>query len=349
MRIEEAKYSIVELADWLRKRELTINKEYQRSGGLWPRTAKSYFIDTILKGFPFPKIYFHESVDRELRRPRREIVDGQQRMGTIVEFLDDEFALSNTSEFEGLHFSDLTDEQKELFYSYPVSVDVIRNADRRDILEMFRRMNAYTLPLNEAEKRQSDFFGEFKSWVNSTLDEFGGMLVDWRVFTSRQVLRMLDTEFIADLALAIEQGIVSTSPTKLRNIYKENDEVFVRRDLFVERISGTLAFMRTEMGFLAGSYLTTKTHIFFSLVCALIHNRWGLPNGEAELGLRPINEYWVSREVADRGLRELAAAQEGNDLGRFRDFVEAASEGGNRAAQRAVRTKWLCKALRGEL
>jgi len=349
MRIAEAKYSIIQLVEWLRKRELTVNKEYQRSGGLWPRTAKSYFIDTILKGFPFPKIYFHELIDRDLRRPRNEIVDGQQRIGTIVEFLDDAFTLSDNSEYKGLKFSDLTDELKESFLSYPVSVDVIRNADRREILEMFRRMNAYTLPLNEAEKRQSDFFGEFKGWVNSTLDEYGGMLVDWRVFTSRQVLRMLDTEFIADLALAIEQGIVSTSPSKLRAIYKENDENFFRRDLFEERIWSTLDFMRADMGFLAGTHLTSKTHIFFSLICALIHNRWGLPNGETELGLAPIQTFGLSREDAERGLRELASADEGNDIGRFREYVEAASEGGNRAAQRIIRTRWLCMALRGEL
>jgi hypothetical protein len=40
MRIEEAKYSIVEIADWVRRRELTVNKEYQRANGLWPRTVK---------------------------------------------------------------------------------------------------------------------------------------------------------------------------------------------------------------------------------------------------------------------------------------------------------------------
>src|SRR5579863_10048048 len=101
MRIEEAKYSIVEIAQWIRTRELTVNQEYQRAAGLWPRTAKSYFIDTILKGFPFPKIYFHEKVDKELKRPKREIVDGQQRIRTIVDFLENKFVLSGTSDFEG--------------------------------------------------------------------------------------------------------------------------------------------------------------------------------------------------------------------------------------------------------
>ena len=117
MRIEEAKYSIVEIADWVRKRELIVNKEYQRASGLWPLSAKSYFIDTILKGFPFPKIYFHEKVDKELKKPKREIVDGQQRIVTIVEFLDNKLTLSNSSDFEGQRFEDLEEALKDAFYA----------------------------------------------------------------------------------------------------------------------------------------------------------------------------------------------------------------------------------------
>lgn len=347
MRIEEAHYSIVEIAEWVRSRDLIVNKEYQRAPGLWPKTAKSYFIDTILKGFPFPKIYFHEKVDRERRRPKREIVDGQQRIVTMVEFLDNGFVLSNTSEFEGLSFNDLDDAMKDTFCTYPVSVDVIRNAERTEILEMFRRMNAYTLPLNDAERRQSDFFGEFKSWVNRTLDEFGSIIVDWHVLSSRQILRMLDTELIADLALAIDEGIVSTSPKKLKEIYQRYDVNFTSRQDFDEKIAGTLGFVRSEMSFIAGTHLT-KTHIFFSLICALIHNRWGIPGAEAMLDLAPIGEYWTDRDSASTGLRRLAAAHEEKDLTRFAEYVNAASEGGNRANQRIVRTAWLCRALRGE-
>jgi len=349
MRVEEAKYSILEIANWLRTRELTVNTEYQRAGGLWPRTAKSYFIDTILKSFPFPKIYFHEKIDREQRKPRREIVDGQQRVGTIVEFLENKFALSGTSvEYAGMTFDDLTEDHKEAFYSYPVSVDVIRNAERSEILEMFRRMNAYTLPLNEAERRNSDFFGEFKNWVNNVLDEFGGLLVDWQVLSSRQMLRLLDTEFIADLALAVKYGIVSTSPTLLKGIYKEYDKEFPDRELFTDRIGGTFSFIRAEMPFVPRTHLT-RAHVFFSLVCALIHNRWGLPGVEGHLGIQPIGAFWIDRDAAEAGLRALAAAHEEKDLTRFEEYVKAASEGGNRANQRAIRLAWLCRALRGEL
>jgi hypothetical protein len=49
MKVEEGKYSIAELVDWYRTRDLVVNTEYQRGGGLWPNAAKSYFIDTIIK------------------------------------------------------------------------------------------------------------------------------------------------------------------------------------------------------------------------------------------------------------------------------------------------------------
>jgi hypothetical protein len=47
-------------------------------------------------------------------------------------------------------------------------------------------------------------------------------------------------------------------------------------------------------------------------------------------------------------LRQLAAAYEEKDFnGVFGNFVRAASEGGNRAAQRAERIYYLCQALEG--
>jgi hypothetical protein len=135
-----------------------------------------------------------------------------------------------------------------------VSVDVIRNADRSDILQMFRRMNAFTLPLNAAEKRHSEFFGEFKDWVNTVLDRFGSVLIDWNILTSRQVVRMSDAEVIADIALAIEEGIVSTSPAKLLSLYRKHDKVFEARTTMDERVSGTLEVVLMNLSELQGPY-----------------------------------------------------------------------------------------------
>lgn len=348
MKVEEGKYSIAELVDWLRRRELVVNTEYQRGGGLWPTSAKSYFIDTILKEFPFPKVYFHERVDKDTKRPRREIVDGQQRLSTIIEFVDGKFALGvNARELQGMNFNQLSEEQQDTFYSYTVSVDVIRNADRSEILQMFRRMNAFTLPLNAAEKRHSEFFGEFKSWINTLLDEYGSVLIGWNIFTSRQVVRMADAEFVADVALALEEGIVSTSPAKLLALYKRYDETFANRERWNEQINGAFNALLTDLSGVQRTYMT-KPHIFHSLISALLHNRYGLAGAETVTGIAPNGAFFSDSERALVSLRRLAAAHEEKDTSEFGDYVNAASEGGNRAAQRAVRIKWLCQALRGQ-
>lgn len=348
MKIEEGNYSIAELVDWFKNKVLVVNPEYQRGGGLWPVAAKSYFIDTILRDFPFPKVYFHELVDRGSRKPRKEIVDGQQRLSTIVEFAEGRFALGkNARDLAGRTFAELPEELQDHFWAYTVAVDVVRNASRAEILQMFRRMNAFTLPLNEAEKRHSEFFGEFKDWVNLALDRFGVILVDWKILTSRQVVRMGDAEFVADLALAVEEGAVSTSPAKLRALYKKYDDVFDSRDAIEERVFGALETAIETFSALQGTH-ATKPHVFHSLLCALILNRFGLPRSEDAIGLSPIGEYFTDGDRALASIRRLVAAHEESDLGEFAEYVRAASEGGNRGPQRAVRIRWLCRALRGE-
>jgi hypothetical protein len=349
MKVEEGKYSILEIREWMLEKVLTVNKDYQRSSGLWPNAAKSYFIDSILRDFPFPKVYFHERLDKVLKKPRREIVDGQQRLSTIVDFCEDKFALGkNANEYGGMRFSDLPQEIQDDFWAYTVSVDVIRNADQASILQMFRRMNAFTLPLNAAEKRHSEFFGDFKDWTNRTLDRYGALLADWKVFTSRQIVRMGDAEFITDLVLATVEGLVSTSPSKLTSIYKRFDNDHGGLVELDEKIWGALDVVRSDLSGIQGSY-ATKPHIFHSLICALVHNKFGLPGATEVVGRAPSNEWFSDAHTAVDQIRQLAEAFETKTIDRFPDFVAAAREGGNRAAQRQVRVRWLCAALQGEL
>jgi len=349
MKVEEAKYSILEIRGWFIDKALTVNKDYQRSSGLWPAAAKSYFIDSILREFPFPKVYFHERLDKALKKPRREIVDGQQRLSTIVEFAEDKFALGkNAGDFSGMRFSELPDEVQDSFWAYTVSVDVIRNADESNILQMFRRMNAYTLPLNAAEKRHSEFFGDFKDWVNRTLDRYGSIFVDWQIFTSRQIVRMGDAEFITDLALAASEGLVSTSPKKLTSVYERYENANGALSDLGEKIWGALDVVRTELSGIQGSY-ATKPHIFHSLVCALIHNRFGLPDAAVKMGVASSGAWLANSQRAVAQIRELAEAYETKSIDRFAEFVGASTEGGNRAPQRQIRVKWLCAALQSDL
>jgi len=350
MRIEESKHSIAEMIDLHRRNDLTVNTEYQRAARLWPAAARSYFIDTILSGFPFPKVYIWETLNRTTMRPHREIVDGQQRMTSIFDFANDKFALGkNSVNFNGRRFSGLDQEHQEAFLTYTVSVDVIRNAQRPEILQMFRRMNAYTLPLNEAEKRHSEFFGAFKDWVNQILDRWGPLFADWKILTSRQIVRMEDAEFVAEIALAMRSGVKSTSNTTLRAVYAQYDEDFPEALQWRERLDETLLSVANQFSELQGTFMT-KSYAFLSLIIGMIHNRWGIPGLEDATGIAPSGRFFADRDTALDGLKALAGAHEIKDTSpKFKRYVEACTAGSNRAPQRNVRAEYILRALNGNI
>lgn len=349
MKVDESKYSIANIRDMLSRGDLTVNKSYQRAAGLWPTPSRSYFIDTILEGYPFPKVYFHEYLDRKSKRVRTEIVDGQQRITTILDFLDGKFGLGkNSNRFAGHHFADLAEDVQDQFLFYVISCDVIRDAGQAEILQMFRRMNSYTLPLNSAEKRHSEFFGEFKDMVTRVLDSMT-LLTDWNVFTTRQVVRMADAAFIADLVLAFEYGVISTSDKKLHSLYKIYDADFAKSAEYELVLREIFAFIAEYLSVVQDSYFT-KPFALHALICALYHNMYGLPNFEETTGLGPIGVFAVGPiDTACNNLLRLSSAHEGKDLAEFPAYVEAMSEGANRERQRLVRVEYICKALRGEL
>lgn len=349
MKLDESKHSIANLRDMLARGDLVANREYQRAPGLWPVAARSYFIDTLLEGFPISKVYFHEFLDRTTKKVKTEIVDGQQRITTIQDFLNDKFALGkNSLSFAGRRFSDLDEDRQESFLFYTLSADVIRDARRPEILQMFRRMNAYTLPLNAAEKRHSDFFGLFKDMVTRVLDRVS-LLPEWEVFTTRQTVRMADAAFIADLVLAMEEGVVSTSDSKLHSLYKRFDRQFPEAEKYEEALIDIFRFIGSDLSGIRGSNMT-KPFALYALFCALYHNSLGLPGFQKTTGVKTIGNYVeCSPERATSNLLQLADAEENKDSSRFPDYVAAMSAGSNREKQRTLRICILCHALRGQL
>lgn len=348
VRLEPNSYSIAEIRDMLARRELVVNRNYQRGSGLWPSTARSYFIDTILTGFPFPKLYFYEQLDSR-KKVIKEIVDGQQRITSIIDFLQDKFKLTSVSEkYAGHCFSDLDEDVQDEFLMAKVPADIIRNAGEAEILEMFRRMNAYTLPLNEAEKRHSIYMGNFKWFVNSVLDRISPTILSFGILTNRQLVRMEDSELVADMVLALEQGVVSTSNAKLNKLYEKYDKSFDKTDVYMQYLDEVFSFIGTSLGELRGTFLF-KSYIVHSLFCALIHNKYGIPGFEESSGLPPIGQFVLNIDEARQQLQALAMAHEGKEIdGPFRDYV-LATQATTRENSRMVRVRMLVQALRGQL
>jgi len=72
----------------------SLTEEYQRSDKVWPGSAQSYLIETIVLGFPMPKLSLYQRTDLQSKKTFKEIVDGQQRSMAIRQFFDNKAAAS---------------------------------------------------------------------------------------------------------------------------------------------------------------------------------------------------------------------------------------------------------------
>ena len=345
MQITPNNYGVLELIQMLERRELIVNNDYQRGSGLWPDGASSYFIDTILESYPFPKIYMAEYLDRPQRKIRKEIVDGQQRITTINRFYNNTLRIIGDSRYSGMRFDDLDDDAKDRFLSYSVGVDVIRNASSSEILQMFRRMNAYTLPLNEAERRHSSFQGKFKWFINHLSDEFDDFFTLFGVFTRRQIVRMADSELISDCILAMERGVISTSSSNLKDLYDRYDLDFPQLDEYRSKLEAAVEFIVTNLEPLRNTYLM-KPYAVHSLITALIHCRFGIPHISDSLQVNSLGVFSLDPHQACDSLVELARAHEAKEIeGVHGNYVWGASGGTNRYPRRLARVIAILRAL----
>jgi Protein of unknown function DUF262 len=156
--------SVLSLADM--RSIILINPEYQREGKIWPLSKKQLFIDTLLNRYDVPKLYFHRLVGSHATAGYGySIIDGQQRLETIWDFLENKFPLSEDFKFledteidlKGKYFKEFPSINARIatrLYSRSLAVMVVTTDDLDYIEDMFTRLND-GVPLNAAEKRNS--------------------------------------------------------------------------------------------------------------------------------------------------------------------------------------------------
>lgn len=112
---------IADLLEWHRKNLLELVPDFQRESA-WSLPAKSSLIDKILQGKPIHSM----SIRREINgsRAKKILINGKQRLTTIIEFTNDKFALSGTqdNQLAGKFFSTLTEDLQKKILQYKLLV-----------------------------------------------------------------------------------------------------------------------------------------------------------------------------------------------------------------------------------
>lgn len=135
---------------------------YQRQF-VWDVDRQSKFIESVLLGLPIPYI-FSADVDGRL-----EVVDGTQRLRTLVAFTSNKLTLKNLElldKLNGFRFKDLSKARQRKFYNSTIRMIALSDKSDEDVrFMMFERINTGSDLLKDMEKRKGIFGGKFMDFV----------------------------------------------------------------------------------------------------------------------------------------------------------------------------------------
>lgn len=144
--------------------------DYQRAPKLWKLTDKYLLIDSILIDMDIPKFYLNQ-----ISKEEYEVIDGQQRLWAIWEFLDNEYPYKTESKIrylEELHnkrFKDFPKDIQQKILSFKLQITKFTNASEEYLRKLFVRLQFGLLlitgeKLNAATGKMKDFI--FKTMVS---------------------------------------------------------------------------------------------------------------------------------------------------------------------------------------
>jgi hypothetical protein len=218
-----------------RKGTLALDPKYQRNP-IWSIGQKCFLIDSLISGCPIPQVYLNIVTQGVggARRTVYEVVDGQQRLRAILEFMSDDYVLVATAAKAypvseaykphiGKKYTELPASIQDSIWNYPLAVQELRGWDAAQIRALFRRLNYVVEKLNKQEMRHSQYFGEFVTAVEKLADSPFWDEID--LFSRRDGQRMKDIEYVSELLVLVIDG-PQEGTESLDGYYADNDVKF---------------------------------------------------------------------------------------------------------------------------
>lgn len=167
-----------------------VNRRYQRKL-VWTQQEKIAFIDSLLQNYSIPLFLLAQNTDDE-GRITYDIIDGMQRLNSIVSFIENEFPIDWNGKQHFFNLDTLAStlnqkqsgvlQQKEpalpkdvcmgiVSYQIPFSFII---ADQQNIEEIFRRINSFGKKLSGQEIRQAGAVGAFSDIVRKIASTIRG-------------------------------------------------------------------------------------------------------------------------------------------------------------------------------
>lgn len=171
--------SIQSLYGWFSEKKLKVNRRYQRKL-VWSLEEKQRLIESVLRKYPVPAVLMAESDDGGY-----EIIDGLQRLHTIMSFIEGRFPTLDGDYFDISKFPTAQERLESgtfkvddhsqfldpklvgVFLDYTLAVSIMRGASDGEVDDVFGRINTYGHQLSEHERRQAGVQDLFSNTVRT--------------------------------------------------------------------------------------------------------------------------------------------------------------------------------------
>lgn len=220
-----------------------IDSTYQRADGIWSRDAEQYLIDTIIRGYAMPAVFIHNSGDVGF------IVDGQQRIMTILKFYDEELPLSEKYSKDIMYedqnlddngnparyYGDLSMEYQDRFDRYEIPSTELADYNDEEIRDLFRRLQS-GVKLSPGERVNA---------LPGIIVETMRRLADFDFFsiTVSMDKRRYNHYYLAAQMMYLESGgINNLSPTNIYGFFEENRKLTYRSNIY-SRVKRNLNYL----------------------------------------------------------------------------------------------------------
>lgn len=337
-------YSVNDFLEWYERKQLVLSPKFQRRS-VWKDVAKSFLMDSIIREKPLPKIFIRQITDVKTRSTIREVVDGQQRLRTIIDYINDGFKIKkvHNQEYGEKYFSQLDEEAQSIILTYKFSVDTLIGVEDSEIMDIFARLNTYTTPLNKQELINAEFYGYFKQAVYGMSYKYNKFWIENKIFTEYQTMRMNEVELTADLFIAFIDGIQSRKAVK--TYYKKYDEDFPLREIFESRFDEIVSLIIRLFGDTLKKSCYRKPALFYALFLALYNIKYNI-TGLPESALCDLNEKSEAKikNCLDRIAEIVESDAEELDK-RQLDFYISISRATSDGDSRKTRTKYIIEEL----
>ncbi|HDR7767802.1 MULTISPECIES: DUF262 domain-containing protein [Bacillus cereus group] len=334
--------------------EYIVDHSYQRRK-VWGEKDNVCLIETILLNLVIPEIFLWPAeIDPENGNTITHIVDGQQRINAIVNFIAGGYSLKKrylndeeiSDRFGNLHFNELPPEVKTDLWTYSLSiVNIDKKCSLDEVKKMFYRLNVTDYRLNEQEIRNSMDTAFGKVALELSRNDFWDEI---KVFSSADVKRMKDVEYCANILILTEEGIVDQTHKKLNQTYDDYKDEYPQEQENIELINRIIERIWELTDESTQLFLSRKAQLY-TVFSFLIY----MDEEDLELTREIVKKFKSFVGVYSLFKNDISEKDVPTDLSDLFKFVNsyrlASSEGVNKRSNRMIRFEILKKLCLGEV